>query len=308
VSVLGAGAMGRLHARVLAGLGDAWTLCGVYDPRPEAAREVAAAWGVTPFDSEPAAIAAASVVVVASPIEAHAATARRAIEQGKHLLVEKPVCETSQQAYALAGLVGRDQRVFVGHSERFNPVVQALARLVAPGAVESVRLRRTATRATSRPRPEHGVLVSLGVHDLDLVAHLTGSTVSLRDALHVDDDRADLVLETAGGAVARVQVDRRAAQRERMLELETRDATYRGDLLARTLSVRRRGAAAFSPCQVHDTEALVAQAVAVRTALLGLEGLDGPTATLLDGARALTLVEEALAWRASPARVASGAS
>ncbi len=291
VTVLGVGAMGRLHARVFAQLEDDFVLSGVYDSNRDRSEEIAGEWSVRSFATESEAILSADLVIVASPIEAHLGAARRALAGGRHLLVEKPLCATAAQAFALSRAVARGQRLFVGHSERFNPVVRALATLVRPADIRTLRLRRTAM--TSHTVAEHGALVSLGVHDLDLAAHLTASPVALRDVLHVDDDRADLVLAASQGAVAWVHVDRRATCRERTLEVVTNDATYLGDLLARTLVVTPHGGAA-TPFPLRDHEALVAQARAVSRAL---RGSDEPLATGVDGARALALVEQAIVRR-----------
>ena len=291
VAVLGVGTMGRHHARVFAQLGNEFDLVGVYDPRSEAALEVARAFRVKAFSEESDAIEAADLVVIASPIEAHAGAARRALARGRHLFVEKPLCATAAQAFALALACGveRGQRLFVGHSERFNPVVRALRSALRPGDVHALRLRRT-TPLLRSPH-EHSALLSLGVHDLDLIAYLTASPVALREVPYVDDDRADLVLTAAAATVAWMHVDRKAEVRERSLEVETPDALFLGDLLAKTLTVRWRGDAAITRCELAPEEPLVAQALAIARAL---QGTDGEAASGVDGAQALALVEQAM--------------
>src|SRR5579871_5866936 len=157
VVVLGVGAMGRRHVRVFAGMPE-YRLGGVYDTNRRVAGEVAASAGVPVFDGEAAAIEAAQLVVIASPIEAHAEAARRALEGGRHVLVEKPLCATATEAFALVRAAGRSSSaLFVGHSERFNPVVRALGRLLAPRDVRALTVRR-ATQACPE-RSEHGVLL-----------------------------------------------------------------------------------------------------------------------------------------------------
>ena len=290
--------MGRLHARVFAGLREEFALAGVYDPSADVGRDVGRTWDVPAFSTEGDAIDAADLVVVASPIAAHAGAARRALARGRHVLVEKPLCATAAQAFALARAVGRGQRLFVGHSERFNPVVRALAALLRPADVRTLRLRRASV--AGRRGPEHGALISLGVHDLDLVAHLTASPAAVREVPYVDDDRAEVVLTASRGAVAWIHVDRRASQRERTLEVVTSSATYTGDLLARTLKVQPHSGAEAVSVPLLDAEALVAQAEAVGRAL---RGSVEPVASGVDGARALALVEDAMARRVAHAEV-----
>jgi len=291
VSVLGVGAMGRLHARVFHQLEGEFALAGVYDPDAAVAGEVAEAWSARAYPSEQEAIAAADLVVVASPIESHAGAVRRAIAEGRHVLVEKPVCATAGHAFALARALRSGQRLFVGHSERWNPAVRALRRLVAPADIVTLRVRRTAPAL--RPMREHGALVSLGVHDLDLIAYLTRSPVAVRTVAHVDDDRADLVLTSASGAVAWLHVDRRAPQRERSLEVTTRDFVYSADLLTPSLDVTPRDGGPVRPCPLVTEEPLAAQARAIGRVLASPEG-PCEVATGVDGARALLLVEQAM--------------
>ena len=290
VCVLGVGAMGRLHARVFAGLPGHFVLAGVYDPDLDAAQGVASRWEVPAFRGETEAILAADLVVVASPIEAHAGSARRALAQGRDVLVEKPVCATAPEAAILLRSVGRGQQLFVGHSERWNPVIRALRALVRPRDIRTLRLLRTS--APARRGSEHGALVSLGVHDLDLIAHLTASTVRLRQVVHVEEDRAELVLAAATGALAWLEVDRGARVRQRTIELGTTDAFYRGDMLAKSLVVQRPAGGPEVPCVLEEAEPLVEQALSIARALAGSRE---PVATGTDGARALMLALEASA-------------
>ena len=115
-------------------------------------------------------------------------------------------------------------RLFVGHSERFNPVVRTLARLVRDETVLSIDLRRV---GPSRPCVS-GVLVNLGVHDFDLAAYLGGGELTLRGAVGLgggfragattptgEPDAAHVLFSTAGGATGHLYVDRAAPTRER---------------------------------------------------------------------------------------------
>jgi predicted dehydrogenase len=197
-------------------------------------------------------------------------------------------------AIADHGVVG--PRVFVGHSERYNPVVVALHGLGIGPKVRALRLRRTSP--LTRSGLEHAVLVSLGVHDIDLAAHLTSCPMTLRDVVHLDDDRADIVLASTPGAIAWIHVDRRASQRERTLEVDTEGGVYVGDLLAKTLTYWPRAGGSPVSAELATEEPLVAQARAVARALHG--GTEEVVATGQDGAAALVLAEEA-ALRKRPA-------
>jgi predicted dehydrogenase len=305
VVVLGVGVMGRRHVRVLLGMPESFSVVGVFDADPRVAEEVAFGRGIPVPRDERACIDAAELVVIASPIEAHAAAARSALERGRHVLVEKPLCASVAEAFALVGVASKHGALlFVGHSERFNPVIRALERLVRPDEIRSISVRRatpvpgSAHEAQVPERSEHGVLLSLGVHDVDLVAHLTGSAPELEAVSGAPGDeggrgeaRAELTLSTATGAVAHLEADREAPRRERTIELVTSREVFEGDLLVPELFRRPRGGGARTEVELAPIEPLAAQARAVAAALRGQRRT--PVATGTDGARALAIALQA---------------
>jgi UDP-N-acetylglucosamine 3-dehydrogenase len=301
VAVVGLGVMGLRHVRVLLALEKRFELVGTYDVRSD---------GPTPavaerFGSEAEALARAEVVVVATPIASHADIARRALAAGKHVLVEKPLCATSDEARTVIASARAAARLFVGHSERFNPVVRALANLLRGDDVRAIDFERL---GPSKPCG-HGVLVNVGVHDLDLAAYLAGGGVVVRGAAgsrgtdSVGEDFADVVFATAGGAVGRLALDRTSPLRRRSVEITTSQWLYEGDLLAHRLVRTARGKGAprtASPLPLPADEPLMAQAIALADALDGRTVRD--LATGLDGLRAVELAERAAAFcAASPA-------
>jgi UDP-N-acetylglucosamine 3-dehydrogenase len=299
VTLVGLGGMGQRHARVLCALRDRFDLIGAYDVRGD----VRPPPGVVRLRSESEAIARAGVVVVATPIEAHAGTVARALAAGRHVLVEKPLCATAAEAQALTS-EGCGARLFVGHSERFNPVVRALARLVRGEDVVAIDLRRV---GPSKAR-DWGVLVNLGVHDLDLAAYLGGGDLLLRGALvgapsgAPVEDLAHVLFSVQGGGVGHLYVDRTAPAKQRTIELTTPRWTYRGDLLAHRLIRAPRSGGVTTEVPLPLEEPLSAQAVALADAVD--VGAAREIATGADGARAVELAERAAAY--SPRKVALG--
>ena len=307
--MVGVGAMGRRHCRVLRSLGDRFELMGGYDLRDDA--EVPE--GVARLASEDEAVALADVVVVATPIEAHASVVARALEAGRSVLVEKPLCRTAAEANALvaAAAMGTPaSRLFVSHTERFNPVVRALARLLRGDRVRQMEFRRI---GFSKPSGT-GALVNLGVHDIDLGAYLGGGDVSLRAATGGvsggssagGEDYAHLLFSTSAGAVGHLYVDRTATTKQRVLEVSTERWFYEGDLLAQRLARTSRGErgdrngernqaakTARTDVPLLLDEPLLVQAIALADALDG--GPIREIATGTDGARAVHIAERAAA-------------
>jgi virulence factor len=298
VAVVGLGVMGRRHLRVLAALHERFEVVGAYELRAEVE------WpdGVPVFGGETEAIAGADVVVVATPIRAHAGTVARALAAGKHVLVEKPLCARSAEAEALAATASRGPaRLFVGHSERFNPVVRALAKLVRDEPVIAIDLERV---GPSRPT-DAGVLVNLAVHDFDLAAYLAGGEAIVHGAVGggasgaSGEDLAHVLLATTSGAVGHLYVDRTLPLRRRGVVLATPRWLYEGDLLAHRLTRTSRDTGVRTEVPLPLEEPLAAQAIALADAL------DGATprelATAIDGARAVALAERAASYCVSTA-------
>src|ERR1700733_14100397 len=126
VGVAGVGAMGKNHARVLASLPEA-QLTAVYDVDQARAQELAAQHGAQAFHSLQEFAAAVDAAAVAVPTVAHREVAGFLLEQGKHVLVEKPLSESLHEAQELVALAHKHQVILqVGHIERFNPVMRHL--------------------------------------------------------------------------------------------------------------------------------------------------------------------------------------
>lgn len=294
VAVVGLGVMGLRHLRVLLGLESRFEVVGTYDVRTDTPEPA----GAARFASEGEAVARAEVVVVATPIASHVDVARRALADGKHAFVEKPLCATSLEARAVIASARGGARLFVGHSERFNPVVRALANLLRGDDVRAVDFQRL---GPSKPCG-YGVLLNAGVHDLDLAAYLAGGAVAVRGAAgsgardSSGEDFADVHFSTAGGAIGRLAVDRTSPSRRRSVEVTTSQWFYEGDLLAHRLvrTPRGRAGAQAAPLPVPAQEPLVAQALALADALDGRPARE--LATGVDGLRAVELAERAVAF------------
>jgi UDP-N-acetylglucosamine 3-dehydrogenase len=298
VTVVGLGVMGRRHVRVLGALPDRFEVTGAYEVRADVE------WpdGLAALDGEAEAIARADVVVVATPMRVHAGTVARALAAGKHVFVEKPLCVRSGDAEGLVAAASRGTgRLFVGHSERFNPVVRALAKLVRDEPVIALDFERV---GPARPTGD-GVLVNLGVHDLDLAAYLTGGQVVVHGAVGTGSSRASgedlahVLVTTTSGAVGHLYVDRTVAERRRGVVLATARWVYEGDLLAHRLTRTSRDTGARTDVPLPMAEPLAAQALALADALDGSSPRE--LATGIDGARAVALAERAASLCASTA-------
>jgi predicted dehydrogenase len=309
VAIVGAGVMGRRHARVLATRAEEFQLVAVMDVDAGAAAEVAALYGAESATREADAIDRADAIIVATPIGVHASSVRRALASGRHVLVEKPIAATARDAKELVALAAASgARLFVGHSERFNPVVRALARLVDPASVAAIALERVG--ATRGRVGEEGALVNLGVHDLDLAAYLTRSSLSparcTGERDRVFEERAYVHAVTASGAHIHVRLDQRPVSqlRRRTIALATSTHVWHGDLFVPSLARVCRATGAREAIPLDTEEPLLGQAHAFYAALRGAASSE--IATGLDGMRALEAAERARRLLEAPGAPRSG--
>ena len=221
VGVAGVGALGRHHARHLAGLDEA-RLVGVYDIDLDRARAVAAELGTTAFDDLDALLGCVAAVTVAVPTPAHATVGLQALEAGVPVLMEKPLAATVAEADALIATAARRRvQLQVGHIERYNRALRAAEPyLDGPRYIESQRLAPFQPRGT-----DVAVVLDLMIHDLDLVLHLTGGAEAIEvrasgmPLLSSHLDIANARVEFANGAVALATASRVSRERVRRLRL-----------------------------------------------------------------------------------------
>ncbi len=234
IGVVGTGALGRHHVRLLSRLPEA-DLRGVYDSRPEAAAAVAAEHGTSVFADLTALVAEVEAVVLAVPTVEHARLGREMLAAGRHLLVEKPVASSLAEADELLSAVA-DRVLAVGHVEFFNPAVQALVELgTTPGFIEVERLAAFSPRSL-----DIDVILDLMIHDLQILHALDSSPLTEVRAtgVRVLSDQVDIAnarLSFASGCVANVTASRVSAEKVRKLRLFAGRSYYSLDYVAQDI-------------------------------------------------------------------------
>lgn len=209
IGVAGVGSIGRNHARVLSELPGV-RLAAVYDTDPERARALAEEFNTEAVGSLEELAAKVEAATVATPTVTHVEVASLLLRAGRHVLVEKPIAASSDEAQQLVDLAHEQQRILqVGHIERFNPVMGELERrLTEPRFIEAHRLSPFPNRSI-----DIGVVLDLMIHDLEIILHLVDSPVTSVDAVGVPvltrrEDIANARLRFANGCVANVTASR----------------------------------------------------------------------------------------------------
>lgn len=265
VAIIGAGYMGRLHAEKFARLAEV-EVVGVADVERSRAEGVAAKLGCPALQDWRQAISRAQAAVVAVPTERHLEVAGACLDAGLHVLVEKPLAVTLEEADQLVAAGARKGVVLqVGHVERYNAAFSALAaRMAKPLYIEAERLSGFKQRGA-----DVDVVLDLMIHDLDLALSLVKAPVSEVRAcgfrvLTDDIDIANARIEFADGCVASVSASRVSQSLVRKLRVFQTDVYVSANLQAGKLRyVRQAGGTIEETEEVHEGgDALSVQAAA----------------------------------------------
>lgn len=304
VGLVGAGAIGRQHARVLGSVLGI-QLAGIHDVDPATGHEVSNHCGTTFYRDFERLLEESQLVVIATPTGTHFDLACQAIRAGKDVLIEKPLAESVERARTIVELSRQfDRRVVVGHVERFNRVVRWFQQNLTPGEILSINITRVGPKP---PRVKDvGIVVDLAVHDIDLISHLCKSSIVeihavTRSTRGPHEDVAQINIKTHSGAVCAIVTNWLTPYKSRKIEIATAGAFYVGDLIAGTIlryeavdgSGERYVVETKSPL---GTEPLLEQSIAFINLVRGEESL--AIASVEEGCRA---VELALGCLGSPA-------
>ena len=216
VGVVGVGALGRHHAR-LHNINPEAELVGIYDSNPQVAKVISNEFGVKIFETIEELAEASEAMSIAVPSHLHHEVAVPLLKAGKHLLIEKPIATTVEEAEEMVQLAAENNVVLgVGHVERFNPVMVYLEQMA--DKARFLEVQRMAPYPPQReglhPRgTEVSVILDLMIHDLELILHLVDSEVEKIDAngLSAFSDTEDIVnarIQFKNGCVANVNASR----------------------------------------------------------------------------------------------------
>ncbi len=225
VAVVGAGRMGKLHARVLGELGPGALAC-IVDTNLPAATAVARQRDCPALDDVAAAVELADAAIIAVPTRFHVQAARPFVEAGKPVLIEKPIADQVEPAQELIELARKTgTSVQVGHTERFNPAVLAMSRhAIRPKFIEAQRISPFTFRSA-----DVGVVLDMMIHDLDLILMMVQAEPQTIHAVGVSvigqhEDIANARLIFDNGCTANVTASRLAIKTERKMRIFSEEA------------------------------------------------------------------------------------
>ena len=216
IGVIGVGALGRHHARLYAQNPNA-EVVGIFDVNAETARSVGEEFGLKVYDDWRKLAEECEAFSVAVPANYHHASTIPLLEMGKHVLVEKPIAASVEEAEEMVAVARKNNVVFaVGHVERFNPAMDFLEKYSAKTRfVEAHRLAKYPPARPGLPRrgTEVSVVLDLMIHDIDLVLTMVDSEVEHFDAVGIPvmgntEDIVSVRIKFQNGSVANMTASR----------------------------------------------------------------------------------------------------
>lgn len=238
IGVLGAGHLGKIHLRILQA-SNRFTLVGFYDQNPQLAEAVEKELGYKAFSDVDSLIDQVDVVDIVTPTLSHHAMATKALAKGKHIFIEKPITNTTEEAQELVQLAAEKQlQGMVGHVERFNPAFMAAqASITNPMFIETHRLAEFNPRGT-----DVSVVLDLMIHDIDVVLSVVQSPVKEVHASGVSvisqtPDIANARIVFENGCVANLTASRISMKNMRKSRFFQKDAYVSVDFLDKKVEV-----------------------------------------------------------------------
>lgn len=239
--VVGVGQMGRYHVGVYSELFNV-DLVGVADTNRARAEALAEKYNTRAYDDYRDLLNHVDVVSIAVPTSLHYPVAAHFLKSGVHVLLEKPIAHTMEEAQELFRLAaGNNVVLHIGHVERFNGAIQELKKIVHdPWLIESRRLGPFVPRIK-----EEGVILDVMIHDIDLILNLVNSPVrqiyALAKSIHSDrEDLANVQICFQNGCIANIVASRATEIKIRTMAITQRDAYIFLDYTDQDIHVHRQ--------------------------------------------------------------------
>ncbi len=296
VAVVGCGFWGKNHARVFSELDDC-NLSAVVDIDSDRARAFGILYNVDWYTDLSSVLKKENVdsVSICTPTVTHAKLALEAIEAGKHVLIEKPMTSTIEEAEeVISAAKFNDVKIMIGFIERFNPAVKRAEELIRSGEIGQI-VMASARRVSRWPVRigDVGVVKDLAIHDIDLMCHLFNDEVEQVYAVtgsvsHRFEDHAYIVLRFKKGA-AFIEANWITPKKIRNLTLTGTEGIIQVEYIKQALTVENNNMM-YMPVLSYEEPLKLELSHFVKSILND----QGPKPSGEDGFRALRICEEAL--------------
>lgn len=310
LGVIGAGHLGEIHVRCIQGI-EGFELVGFHDSNKDRGLEIEAKYGVRFYEDLDEMMALVDALDIVTPTSTHYDLCSKALKEGKHVFVEKPICSTLEEADSLAQLhmSCKDLKFQVGHVERFNPAFVSIKnRLMNPRFIEVHRLANFNPRST-----DVSVVHDLMIHDIDIILHLVDSRVTdvVANGVTILSRKPDICnarLTFENGCVANITASRLSLKNMRKMRLFQEDAYISIDFLEKvseivvlteeeqeggmSMPLEVDGVTRYISMEVPDVEPVNAIQEELRSFYDSIRGAYDEKVPLADGRNALEVVEK----------------
>ncbi|MFB4160349.1 Gfo/Idh/MocA family oxidoreductase [Geomicrobium sp. JSM 1781026] len=241
IGVIGAGNMGENHLRTYASMPRHCELIGVYDVDQSKRDRAAEQYMITSFPSLETLLESVDAVSITVPTPYHFEVGMTCIEYGIHMLMEKPIASTEDEAKELQkAAMKADVTLQVGHIELFNPLIQTLKTILLKEQLLSIETHRMAPFAENTRNVD--VVHDLMIHDLYLIHELTGESF---DHLHsfgiaeTNPSHASVLAKSKQGTIIELTASFRSTKKVRTMQILTDNNHIFADLLQNTITITK---------------------------------------------------------------------
>jgi predicted dehydrogenase len=279
VGVIGVGYLGEHHTRIYGTLPNA-ELVGVSDTNESRGNEIAKKYKTKYYHDFEQLLDRVDAVSIAVPTKHHFSIAQAALQKNTHLLIEKPIAKSVEEAEEIVHLSrGKNLSVHVGHVERFNPALLTIKdQIQTPLFIESHRLHQFNFRGT-----DVAVVLDLMIHDLDIVLYYVRSPIQRIDALGVPvltdtEDLANARIEFENGTIANLNASRVSRENQRKIRFYQKNTYITVDTLNRKVEIYKKNDGREGPVIVRSDPPISKEeplALELKSFLLSIEG--GPS-------------------------------
>jgi predicted dehydrogenase len=292
VGVIGVGYLGQFHAEKYTNIPNV-ELVGIVDPDQARAAQIAKKVKAEAFKDAAKLFGRVDAVSIVVPTALHHAVAKQFLEQGVHVLLEKPITVALEQADELIDLASKRGLVLqVGHIERFNPAVTAVkALLKSPRYLQAERSAPFTVRCT-----DVNVVLDLMIHDLDIVADLAGAepvevSAAGTSVITREIDTAIARILFKNGCVADVAASRVSDEKKRTLRVFDGDVLYSSDYQTQKAFLSRMGDGPVPELITTEISADRRDTLneEIRAFVLSVENRSRPLVSGVEGRKALAL-------------------
>ncbi len=244
IGFIGVGSMGKNHLRVAMELNKYYEVIGICDSNKERCQEMSKLFGVDIYDDAEKLMEKVDAIVIATPASSHFELGMKAAKMGKHILMEKPVCLSIEDAKILEKELNNN--VFlVSHVERFNPVVVELCKLIQKEDVVAIEMHRCSPY--DKRIFDADVIEDLMIHDADILinelwpqevlsVHACGNSMFSKKHL----DYVEALIKFKDNVVCSIVSSRSTQDKIRTINVHTKSGFYQADMLNRHLTITRR--------------------------------------------------------------------